>query len=99
MCFRGGANSLSKSRNLAMLVFGRPWWRDAVNYMGDNYGGHERAVQGPVPADANGGSKANEADAKIVARRLAQRNTGNQAQQARDRESMYGHCRRLWHDS
>lgn len=82
-----------------MLVFGRPWWRDAVNYMGDNYGGYERSVQGPVLADANGGDYAPETDAKIVARRLAQRSAGNQAQQVRDRESMYEHCRRLWHGS
>jgi hypothetical protein len=31
---RGGANTLEDPRSLAMLVYGRLWWRDAVNYMG-----------------------------------------------------------------
>lgn len=34
---RGGANvqpTGSIPRTLAMLVYGRPWWRDSVNYMG-----------------------------------------------------------------
>jgi hypothetical protein len=79
-----------------MLVFGRPWWRDAVNYMGDNYGGKDRAVQGRVPADAQGWAPV--ADAAVVARRLAQRNAANPAQQGQDREAMYGHCRALWHN-
>ena len=40
---RGLGLSVGLSRTLGMLVYGRRWWRDAVNYQGDNYGGADRS--------------------------------------------------------
>ena len=92
---RGGANSLSRSRVLAMLVYGRLWWRDAVNYMGDDYGGARRQPGG-VKSDGQGGPEATARGAAVVARRLAQRHAQCPVQATRDRADMYSRLRALW---
>ena len=38
---RGGAVASAAPRVVFMNVYGRPWWKDAVNYEGGDYGGFE----------------------------------------------------------
>ena len=83
---RGGENSSPSTRTLAMLVYGLDWWRDAVNYMGDNYGGAQR----PDPQQL--GSE----HGRVVSRRIAQRHPSDAGLQKSDRRLMYEHCRGLW---
>mmetsp|Transcript_28295 Transcript_28295/g.57943 ORF Transcript_28295/g.57943 Transcript_28295/m.57943 type:complete len:291 (+) Transcript_28295:149-1021(+) len=94
---RGGANisrRTASTRLLAMLVYGRPWWRDAVNYQNENYGGVERV---PVEVPAHGGGVADNADSSIVARRVVQRMSGTDlATQEANARAMYENCQVLW---
>jgi hypothetical protein len=94
---RGGANlirTFSATRLLAMLVYGRPWWRDAVNYQHENYGGVER-VSEAIPGLGVGSEDAEAA--AVVARRRAQRTSasGSSALESNAR-AMFFYCRALW---
>ena len=94
---RGGANNKhpASPRTLAMLVYGRSWWRDAVNYMGDNYGGASRLPPASVVQSAGGGPEGTLA-AVVVARRIAQRLVASKPHQEADRAAMLARCRALW---
>ena len=98
MAHRGGPNLEvpGSPRTLAMLVFGRAWWRDAVNYMGDNYGGADRGHFGQDAVAADGGGIAIGASRAALSRRLVQRQT---TPPERDRAAMFAHCSALWSES
>ena len=93
---RGGANLLERARTIAMLVYGRPWWRDAVNYDDDDFGGAPRP---PEAVEADGGGPAPPAEAAVVARGLARATRGSDARRARDGYRMLAYCARLWHSA
>lgn len=95
---RGGANTRATPRVLGMLVFGRSWWRDAVNYWPDNYGGAERALAA-VPVDGHGQPYAPaDAEAVVARRSLHHRDRGDASRTAGldDARLMFRWCAELW---
>ena len=78
-----------------MLVYGRPWWRDAVNYDDDDFGGARRPPES-VEADRDGGGPASPAEAAVVARGIARETRGSDERRARDGYRMLARCARLW---
>lgn len=51
---RGTRNRSRESRPVAMYIYGRHWWRDAVNYLEGDYGGTQAKATQKEPAAAGG---------------------------------------------